>query len=260
MKQLLLILLTFLVSVSCQAGEINLSGTYFGSNLVVVNPDHGEGYCVTSIKVNGQLTRDEIRSNSFEIDFSLLDLKVGDPVTVVITHQDGCTPTVVNPGVLSMRSDFAFLAAKFDRSGNLTWTIKGDPGENPFFIEQFRWNKWVQVAEVVPTDSVRFNAYQSTVNTHNGANQFRVLTLDADGNAFYSKVVKYNNLRAAEVTLISSKITDKISFSGETMYELFDANGNYISGGIASEVDASDMVKGKYFLNYDTKSVSVTKK
>lgn len=260
MRSLLLILFSFLLSMYCRAAEISLSGNYYGNNLVVVNPGSDNDFCVTGVKVNGQVTRDEIRSNSFEIDFSLLDLKIGDAVTVVITHKDGCTPTVVNPGVLNMRSDFAFLGAKFDRSGNFTWTTKGDPGENPFLVEQFRWNKWVKVAEVAGSDSVRFNAYQLAVNTHMGANQFRVLTIDADGNAFYSKIVKYNNLRATEVTLVSSKITDKINFSGETMYELFDQNGNYISGGVATEVDASELGKGKYFLNYDTKSVSITKK
>lgn len=256
-------LLTFLITLTvglCLAGEIKISGTYCGNNLVVLNPQTGDGYCVTEVLVNGKVTKDELRSNSFEIDFSLLELKVGDPVTVVIRHKDGCQPKIINPQALSAKTEFSFAAIKFDRTGKLTWSIKGDPGEDPFLVEQFRWNKWIQVAEVRPADSVRALNYQAEVNSHYGPNQFRVLKIDATGNPLYSKVAKYNNLKAPVVELISSKITDKISFSSETMYELFDQNGNFISGGIAKDVDATEMEKGKYFLNYDTKSVTVTKK
>jgi hypothetical protein len=261
MRRTLLTLITTVFILSCcHAGEITLSGNYYGNNLVVLNPSIGNGFCVTEVLVNGKKTSDEIRSNSFEIDFSLLELKSGDPVKVVIKYHDGCTPTIVNPQALTAHSAFTFVSIKFDRSGKLTWTIKGELGEDPFFVEQFRWNKWVQVTEVRPSDTIHNSTYAVDVNTHYGLNQFRIVKTDASGNPIYSKVAKYNNIKATEVELISSKITDKISFSAETMYELFDQNGNYLSGGIAKDVDASDLGKGKYFLNYDTKSVTVTKK
>lgn len=259
-RTLLTLFIVFSLLFSGFAGELALSGTYYGNNLVVLNPSMGTGFCVTEVLVNGKTTKDEIRSNSFEIDFSLLELKVGDAVSIVIKHHDGCKPTIVNPLALTSRKEFSFVSIKFDRNGKLAWTIKGEAGEEPFFVEQFRWNKWIQVAEVRPTDTVRANSYQSDVNAHMGMNQFRVVKTDANGNPVYSKVTKYNNLKATEVELISSKITDKISFSAETMYELFDQNGNYLSGGVAKEVDASELGKGKYFLNYDTKSVTITKK
>jgi hypothetical protein len=245
---------------SLSAAEIALNGNYYGNNLVVVNPSLGTGFCVTEVLVNGTKTQDEIRSNSFEIDFSLLGLKTGDAVKVVIRHQSGCVPTIVNPTALSAQVAFSFVFAKFDRAGKFTWNIKGEAGEDPFFVEQFRWNKWVQVAEVRSEDSTRFNTWLTDVNSHLGLNQFRVLKIDPNGNPVYSKVVKFNNIKAVEVTLTSPKVTDKILFSAETMYELFDQKGNYVSGGIALEVDVTEIEKGKYFLNYDTKSVTITKK
>jgi hypothetical protein len=261
MKRILLLFLAlFLMSGSIKAAEMVISGNYYGNNLVVVNPSVGSGFCVTEVLVNGSKTNDEIRSNSFEVDFSLLGIKIGDPVTVVIRYQEGCHPIIVNPKALSAKVAFTFTYAKMDRSGKLMWNVKGEAGDDPFMVEQFRWNKWVQTSEVRTQDSSKYNTWLADINAHYGLNQFRVVKVDPNGNPVYSKVVKYNNLKGVEVILSSSKVTDKIIFSGETMYELFDQKGNYISGGIAKEVDITDIDKGKYFLNYDTKSVTITKK
>jgi hypothetical protein len=155
---------------------------------------------------------------------------------------------VVNPTALSVQIDFSFVYAKFDRNGKLTWNIKGEAGEDAFIVEQFRWNKWVQVAEVMPEeDSTHTNTWTIDVNTHVGLNQFRVLKIDPNGNPVYSKVVKFNNLKAVEVTLTSAKVTDKIIFSAPTMYELFDIKGSYVMGGVAKEVDVTEIDKVKYF-------------
>jgi len=259
-RPILTLFLTFLLLSCSLAGELTISGSYYGNNLVILNPSMGAGFCVSEVIVNGKPTHDEIRSNSFEIDFSLLELKVGDAVNIVIKHHDGCSPTIVNPAALTSRQEFSFVNIKFDRTGKLTWTVKGEAGEDPFFVEQYRWNKWLQVAEVRPADTVHANFYAQEVNTHAGFNPFRVLKIDANGNPLYSKVVKYNNIKAPDVELISSKVTDKIIFSSETMYELFDLNGNYVNGGIAAEVDVTELEKGKYFLNYDMQSVTITKK
>lgn len=257
-----LLLFQLLILTGISAGEIVLNGNYYGNNLVIVNPTVGDGFCVTEVLVNGSKTQDEIRSNSFEIDFSQLGLKTGDAVNVVIRHKEGCVPTVVNPKALSIQIAFSFVYAKFDRNGKFTWNIKGEAGEDPFFIEQFRWNKWLQVAEVRPEeDSTHSNTWFADVNTHFGLNQFRVLKIDPNGNPVYSKVIKYANNKAPEVTLASTKVTDKIIFSAPTMYELFDLKGNYVSGGVAKEVDVTEIDKGKYFLNYDTKSaINIVKK
>jgi hypothetical protein len=262
MKYLASLLYTlFLITASnVFAGEITLSGNYYGNNLIVVNPSFGDGFCVTGVFVNNKPTNDEINSNSFEIDFSLLNFKTGDPITVVIKYHDGCIPKIINPQALKGDQKFSFTFVKFDRAGKLNWGVNGALGEDPFIVEQFRWNKWSQVGEIGVSDTLHNNTYSFEPLVHTGINQFRVLRIDAFGNPVYSKVIKYNNARAVPVELTSTKITDKIIFSAETIYELFDEKGNYLTGGYSKEVDASDLGKGKYFLNYDVKSVVISKK
>ena len=82
----------FLISiVSClcfnaQSNETSIihEGHYQGKNLYVQNPFSGSGvgFCVIAVYVNGDVTTDQVNSSAFEIDFSNLSLKVGEPVTV----------------------------------------------------------------------------------------------------------------------------------------------------------------------------------
>ena len=103
-------LVFLLISLANYAGEITLKGNYYGFNLYVLNPSVGESFCVKEVYVNNKLTKDEIRSNSFEIDFSQLDLKVGDAITIIIRHSDDCTPKVINPNALTANTSFSYLS------------------------------------------------------------------------------------------------------------------------------------------------------
>ena len=249
-----------LISLANYAGEITLKGNYYGFNLYVFNPSVGEGYCVKEVYVNNKLTKDEIRSNSFEIDFAQLDLKVGDAITIIIRHSDGCTPKVINPNALSANTSFSYLSFKSDKIGNLSWSIKGTVSEEPFIVEQFRWNKWINCGEVPTSEQVQSGQYNFSPNLHTGVNMFRIVHSDNSGNPIYTKTVKFTNAKAKPVTVESTKVTNKIVFSGETMYEIFDLNGNFMLGGVGKEVELNDIEKGKYWLNYDNKSVNFSKK
>jgi hypothetical protein len=237
-----------------------LNGNYYGNNLVVLNPSFGNGFCVTEVLVNDKPTQGEINSNSFEIDFSLLNLKTGDAVKVIIRYHDGCTPKIINPQALRGDQFFSFNYVKFDRTTKLVWSVKGNLGDDPFIVEQFRWNKWSQVGEVGVSDTMHGGTYSFEPVFHSGLNQFRILRIDAYGNPVYSKVAKFNNARAAAIELESTKVTEKIVFSAETIYELFDEKGNFLTSGFGKEIDVSELGKGKYYLNFDVKSVIVTKK
>ena len=46
----------------------------------------------------------------------------------------------------------------------------------------------------------------------------------------------------------------------ETMYEIYDQYGNVVKRGFGSSVDASNLAKGGYFLNYDNKMGEFIKK
>jgi len=109
-SKLLLLLLSISTLVLGQNNETSIihEGHYQGKNLYVQNPFSGSGvgFCVIAVYVNGDVTTDQVNSSAFEIDFSNLSLKVGEPVTVKIQHKLDCLPKVLNPEVLRPRSTF----------------------------------------------------------------------------------------------------------------------------------------------------------
>lgn len=170
--------------------SIVLQGHYNGKNLYVINPTVVVGkdssFCVRKVTVNNQVTKDEIRSNSFQIDFSQLNLQYGAAVKVCISCGKACMPKVVNSEVLQTKSNFAFITAKVDKTSKLTWTVKGDLYSS-FTVEQFRWNKWMTIGEVDNMDTIRKNAYIFELKLHFGMNQFRISHTDEKGILFTPK-------------------------------------------------------------------------
>src|SRR5690606_16112275 len=108
--------------------------------LYIKNPfsGRGVGFCVFEVYVNGALTRDEINSSAFAIDFNILGIKVGDPIEIILKHKDGCTPLILNPESIKPHSTFEVSDIKVSNN-ILTWTTTKESGSLPFIIEQFRW-------------------------------------------------------------------------------------------------------------------------
>lgn len=82
--------------------KIILKGTYKGKNLFIQNPfsNHG-GLCVSLWpEVNGDISNRLVSSSAFEINLEEYNFKTGDPVEIVIKHDGGCTPKVLNPEVI----------------------------------------------------------------------------------------------------------------------------------------------------------------
>lgn len=241
------------------SAEIILKGQFYGNNLYVENPSFGNGFCVKKVFVNNIETEDQLQSNAFEIDFSRLSLKIGDSVTVVIKHHDACKPLVINPQVLKKTETVTWAYAKVDKTGKLVWSLTGEIPEDVFIIEQYRWNKWVKCSEISTLDTTSKNAYAYEFVPHFGINQFRIIRNDINGNPVYSKTIKYTS-RTPEILLESNKTSLNLVFTAETLFEIFDAKGNFITEGFGKEVDVADLPKGKYWVNYDNKSESFSKK
>lgn len=183
MKRLVLILLLFFVSqstISAQRSVIILEGTYQGKVLYVQNPfgPGGVGFCVTEVKVNGNITTDETNSSAFEIDLKPHKLNLGDKVEIKIFHKDGCRPKVLNPEVLKPKSTFEVISINLDKSGMLKWSTRAETGKLTFYVEQLRWNKWVKVGEVEGVGTPAINNYSFKVLFHSGKNQYRVRQTD----------------------------------------------------------------------------------
>ena len=260
MRRYIFVLILTIGSTFCLAGELVLTGIYQGSNLYVMNPfaPVGEGFCVTEVQVNGAATSDEINSSAFEIDLAALNLEKGSEITVVIKHQDGCEPKVINPEVLKAQSTFTVTTIKIEKD-KLKFTTTGESGALPFVVEQFRWNKWIKVATIDGKGTSGTNNYTVDVNVHNGNNRFRVKQIDYTRKPRYGKELKHRTM-LAEVTYSFVKPFTEVKFSAETMYEIYSDKGALMEKGIGVKADVSKLPAGDYFLNYDTKTEMFKKK
>ena len=267
MKKILFTAFSLIVSSSVFAvGVIVLEGNYQGKNLYIQNPfaGSGVGFCVQEVRVNGNVTTDEILSSAFEIDFRNLQLKIGDKVEVKITHKDDCKPKVLNPEVLKPKSTFEIVSMAVGTDQTFKWSTKGETGKLAYIIEQFRWNKWVKVGEVDGIGTPTENKYSFKVSPHSGKNQFRVKQVDYSGQPRFSQTANYSST-LPEVTFAPAKVARDISFTSgnapvETMFEIYDQYGNIVKKGFGSKVDVSNLPKGGYFLNFDNKMGEFVKK
>lgn len=253
------ILLFLLVGAFAPQGWATLSidGSYQGKNLYVQNPmdEDGFGYCATKVTVNGDIMPGGTGLAAFEIDFGQFNIGIGEPVFVVIEHNEGCNPKILNPEVLLPKSTFVVESLNITPTGKLTWTTTGENGKLPFVIEQYRWNKWVAVGEVQGKGTEGPNQYEFDVTPHSGENTVRVAQFDHSGRGRYSKEIAFKS-PVMEVSKKPSIVKDKIEFytNGipvETRYEIYDAYGNIVKKGVDKVVNCTNLVKGVYYINYD---------
>ena len=250
----LLFILTLAFSFQTEAQVLILDGHYQGRDIYVQNPfsSSGVGFCVYEVRVNEQVTTDEVNSSAFAIDFNLLNLNIGDPLHVEIIHKEGCEPVVINPEVLKPISTYELVSIEVDKSNTLKWTTKNESGKLPYVIEQFRWNKWVKVGEVEGKGTEDLNEYAFKLTPNSGSNKVRVRQTDSSNKPRYSEATEFNS-KKYEVTFSPTKVKKEIAFSHITMYEIYNMYGNIVMRGYDKMVDVSSLKKGKYYINYDNK-------
>ena len=261
MLKMKLLLLVFMVGASFHSlADLSLSGHYQGKNLYVSNPEDefGFGFCVSKATVNGDPISDGVQSSAFEINFEEFGLNIGDEVFVVLYHDVGCKPKILNPEVLKPKSTYVIQSISCTPDGQLTWTTTGESGKLPYVIEQYRWNKWVPVGEVDGIGTSGENSYSFKVSPHSGENKVRVAQTDHTGQKKPSKAVTFTT-DIAEPELQPKKVKGSIKFTAngspiETKFEIYDAYGNIVKKGVGSEVDCTNLKKGAYYINYDNKN------
>ncbi|WP_010662103.1 hypothetical protein [Marinilabilia salmonicolor] len=241
------------------AGEIEINGSYQGDNLYVQNPyaESGVGFCVFEVMVNGQTTTDEINSSSFEVDLSVFRFAIGEPVQVVIKYKEGCEPAVINPEVLAPRASFKTIDIAIHQD-NLIWKTNHESGTLPFIVEQYRWNKWVQVGSVNGKGVPGTHEYSISVRMHSGENRFRVRQTDHNKKRQLSPEVVLEKDKPA-VSLASMKVEDSLVFSEPTLYEIYDIQGRIVFKGYDDSVSVQGLDRGEYYLNFDNQMSVFTK-
>lgn len=233
-------------------GTIVMEGKYQKKNIYVQNGlrQDGVGFLVTAVYVNGRLTNDEINSTAFEIDLSQHQLKYGQDVTIKIEHTDELNvPRIINPDALQPTPTFEVTSMKMSNDGLITWTATNESGPLPYIIEQFRWNKWINVGEVQGAGTKGTHDYKFLVSAlHSGENRFRV------------KQVGYRPKYSNEIKIVSSTPRcifsvqnryKEIDFTCGTLYEMYDYYGNVVKKGYGSKIDIANLQKGSYYICYD---------
>lgn len=257
-----IIVLFVLLCFSASAGIIVLEGHYQRRNIYVQNTTSwaGVGFCIYEVSVNGNICTDELNTSAFEIDLSLHHLKVGAAVTIMIKHKnDGCQPKILNPEALKPNPTFETIFITVDNSGMLKWTAVNETTKMNFIVEQFKWNKWVQVGETMGAGVPTANYYTYQTSPHAGLNKFRVKQKGYIDKTRYTPSVSYTSLRP-EVLYIYIKDTQTIEFSENTSYEMYDKYGNIIKKGFGGKMNVSNLKKDIYYFNYGNSSAEFKKK
>ena len=257
MRLILTFLIFNLLSAFSYSTSLSIEGSYQGKNLYVQNPmdDDGFGYCATKVTVNGDIMPGGTSMGAFEIDFSIFNIAIGEPVFIVIEHNDGCKPKILNPEVLLPRSTFNISSISISKTGLLNWKTTDEHGKLPYIIEQYRWNKWVNIGEIGGKGNVGTNAYEFQVTPHSGENKIRVIQQDHSRVKRASAETKFISDVAA-VAKSPAKVKNIINFSSngqpiETRYEIFDAYGSIVKKGVGFSVNCENLIKGIYYINYD---------
>jgi len=240
------------LTVISQAGVVIIDGTYQLRNVFVMNGENpdGAGFCTTEVRVNGDVTTDEINSSAYEIDLSQYGFKMGDKVEVEIVFKEGCQPTVLNPGALRPATTFEVTEITVDEAGLLAWSTINEQGALPFVVQQFKWNKWVSIGEVDGAGTSNQNNYQFQTGPVSGLNRFRVIQKNFEGKVRKSPEVSFTS-DLKPVTFKYNRKSQTIEFSDKTSFEVFNEQGQIVKRGYDSTIDVSGLRKNLYYLAYD---------
>ena len=266
MKAKLITLLFTVLSVVAHAasGEDNvivLEGSYQERNVYVINSvsDFGVGFCTYEVKVNGTVTTDNINSSAFEIDLTQYSFEQGSPVFIEIKYKEGCIPKVVNPNVLMPKPTFQCKNIDLKKDGSLRWTVTDEKGALPFVVQQFKWNKWINIGEVMGKGTAGENSYQFNIDLVSGSNKVRVIQKGFNGTKVVSTVATITS-DAPTVEWDYNRREQKVTFDQATAYELYDKFGRLKKRGFGTSMDVSNMDVERYWLSFDNVTIPFEKR
>lgn len=260
MKNLVFIPVLFFLVNQTKSAVLVVEGKFQNKNIYVQNAygGSGVGYCAVEVKVNGNITTDEVNSSSFEIDLVALQLKYGDKVTIEIIHKDFCKPFVLNAEDLKPRPTYEIQTMNVSSTGILRWTSSKESGPLPYIIEQYKWNKWVPVGTVDGLGTSDMHDYAFKVALHSGENKFRVKQIGLGSLPKISGAVTINSM-VEKPNYALTKNYDALQFNTETFYEVYDDYG-IVKKGYGKEIKLDNMKKGIYYLCYDNQITEFEKK
>ncbi|MBT6439841.1 MAG: hypothetical protein HOK72_09040 [Flavobacteriales bacterium] len=262
MKVALLIFTSVILTQYLSAGVIVIEGEYQNRNIYIQNSISysGVGYCTYAVLVNGTFSTDEINSDAFEISLDQFHLELGAPVLIEIKYKNnGCVPKVLNPDALLPNPTFETTNISIDNQGNLQWSTINEKAKLTFIVEQFKWNKWVQVGQVDGKGSLTKNYYQFQTAPHAGRNKYRVKQKGYIDKTKYTPSVSYNSLKR-EISYIIYGKKQEIKFTEKTSFEVFDKFGNLVKKGYDNRINIANIPKDTYYMNFGNTRTKFKKK
>ncbi|HYG49622.1 MAG TPA: hypothetical protein VD905_01915 [Flavobacteriales bacterium] len=235
-----------------------IEGQYQNKNIYVSNSvaSSGIGFCAYEVRVNGEITSDQISSSAFEIDLTTRKLTQGQNVTIQIFHKEGCVPKVLNANVLKPMPTFETKSITLDEAGALKWITTNESGVLTFDIEQYKWNKWVKVGEVQGIGSASENKYEFKVILVSGENKFRVIQKGNLGKVQKSPTAEISST-IQKPDYKWNKSSKSVEFTNETSYEVYDVYGQIRKKGYGKTIDMANLARGEYYLSYDNTTETI---
>ena len=147
------------------------------------------------------------------------------------------------------------MHAEIDTSGVLHWESEEVEDSTEFIVQQFKWNRWVNVDTVKGTEGDQYH-FTSRVYLFHGKNRIRILHHATDTNT-YADTVSMDVPNIPEVSYACSVNMDKVKFSAETPYEIIDAQDHTVRSVFGKSVSVKDLDEGMYFLNVENKTEEI---
>ncbi len=242
-----------------QAGEILIAGIYQGKNLFVQNPfsPDNKTYCTNEVYVNDEKVMASIKLGAFEIDLS--GLEVDDPVTIRITHKDGCAPRLINPQVIRPSGNFQITDVL--ASGNtIRWVSSGETAAFIYYVESLVNGNWIVLRKMNAKGQPK-TPYVMTVAEPDATNKYRIKAQDTETHhMFYSRVfgqraeepvTKPDTADYKLVTFAPNNPKTRLTLSREAEYEILDARKKTIAKGKGLIVSIARLKTGTYYLKIE---------
>ena len=255
----LLIFSGFFQQTLLASSVITIEGVYQGKNVFIKNPviDHeSDQYGIIEAEVNGEKI-ENIHSGVFEIDLSHKNLKYNARLEILLRCRDGCKPKLLNPESVYPHPAFETVSIAVNENGLVKWETKNELGALPYYIEQYKWGRWVTIGEVQGQGATQNNCYTFQAMLNSGENLFRVKQVD-----FQSRTPRYSEevrikANSPAINFHVDKRKGQILFNHSTNYELYDLHGILLATGCGDQILVGEMKHKTFYLNYGSMSVKL---
>ncbi len=238
---------------SAQLADLVFRGSYNGTNLFLYNPAQPEGHCIAAVYVNGEEVEVQARP-SFEIDLSRF--KRDEEVVVLVRHQPGCQPRLLNPRALSSPDQFE-LANMSLTDTSLAWQVQAGPSDGQYFVEAYRNNFWKVEQSITKIKGTPGQHYTVPVYHWPGLNKYRVKFLDNfTGKAYYSAEMVHYSDKSPASHFFGAGV---IEFTEPLAYEVRDQQHRLVAKGRGEVADCNQLADGQYLLLYHSRTVRFDK-